>query len=77
MTTKTQFKAEAVEKLSDDTASMQTQKQVLIAGIGELVALDQECGAGAGYEERKLARDDEIKDLNEAIEFFGAFLAQN
>jgi len=74
--TKTQFKSETLDKLSNDQSNMKTQNGVLISALNELAALDKECGAGAGYNERKAAREMEIKQLKDAIAFFDGFLAQ-
>eukprot|EP00933_Yihiella_yeosuensis_P076916 TRINITY_DN868_c0_g2_i1.p1 TRINITY_DN868_c0_g2~~TRINITY_DN868_c0_g2_i1.p1 ORF type:complete len:571 (+),score=213.18 TRINITY_DN868_c0_g2_i1:188-1714(+) len=71
---KTKFLSETVEQLNEEESSLNTQLGILRSGIGELAALDEECGSQVSYEERKAARAEEIKALQGAIGHINAFI---
>eukprot|EP00933_Yihiella_yeosuensis_P003358 TRINITY_DN1060_c0_g2_i2.p1 TRINITY_DN1060_c0_g2~~TRINITY_DN1060_c0_g2_i2.p1 ORF type:complete len:713 (+),score=270.34 TRINITY_DN1060_c0_g2_i2:71-2209(+) len=71
---KTKFHSETVEQLGEEESTLNTQLGILRSGIGELAALDEECGSQVSYEERKAARAEEIKALQGAIEHINAFI---
>eukprot|EP00933_Yihiella_yeosuensis_P031771 TRINITY_DN2538_c0_g1_i1.p1 TRINITY_DN2538_c0_g1~~TRINITY_DN2538_c0_g1_i1.p1 ORF type:complete len:717 (-),score=237.35 TRINITY_DN2538_c0_g1_i1:69-2219(-) len=71
---KKKFLSETVEQLGEEESSLNTQLGILRSGIGELAALDEECGSQVSYEERKAARAEEIKALQGAIEHINAFI---
>eukprot|EP00933_Yihiella_yeosuensis_P028897 TRINITY_DN2266_c0_g1_i1.p1 TRINITY_DN2266_c0_g1~~TRINITY_DN2266_c0_g1_i1.p1 ORF type:complete len:749 (-),score=267.83 TRINITY_DN2266_c0_g1_i1:207-2453(-) len=72
--TKDKFHSETVEQLEQDESSIGTQLSVLKSAIGELASLDEECGVGISYEERKAAREEEIEALKEAIDHINSFI---
>eukprot|EP00933_Yihiella_yeosuensis_P030834 TRINITY_DN243_c0_g6_i1.p1 TRINITY_DN243_c0_g6~~TRINITY_DN243_c0_g6_i1.p1 ORF type:complete len:721 (+),score=301.18 TRINITY_DN243_c0_g6_i1:99-2261(+) len=71
---KKKFLSETVEQLSEEESTLNTQLGILRSAIGELAALDEECGSQVSYEERKAARAEEIKALQGAIEHINAFI---
>eukprot|EP00933_Yihiella_yeosuensis_P003361 TRINITY_DN1060_c0_g2_i5.p1 TRINITY_DN1060_c0_g2~~TRINITY_DN1060_c0_g2_i5.p1 ORF type:complete len:711 (+),score=269.08 TRINITY_DN1060_c0_g2_i5:102-2234(+) len=71
---KSKFLSETIEQLSEEESTLNTQLSILKSGIGELAALDEECGSQVSYEERKAARAEEIKALQGAIEHINAFI---
>eukprot|EP00933_Yihiella_yeosuensis_P060815 TRINITY_DN6360_c1_g3_i1.p1 TRINITY_DN6360_c1_g3~~TRINITY_DN6360_c1_g3_i1.p1 ORF type:complete len:769 (+),score=272.59 TRINITY_DN6360_c1_g3_i1:155-2461(+) len=72
--TKSRFLTETEEGLEENESSIGTQLSVLKSAIGELASLDEECGVGISYEERKMAREEEIEALKEAIEHINSFI---
>eukprot|EP00933_Yihiella_yeosuensis_P042176 TRINITY_DN3670_c0_g1_i1.p1 TRINITY_DN3670_c0_g1~~TRINITY_DN3670_c0_g1_i1.p1 ORF type:complete len:716 (+),score=268.02 TRINITY_DN3670_c0_g1_i1:86-2233(+) len=71
---KQKFRSETIEQLDEETSTLNTQLGILRSAIGELAALDEECGSQVSYEERKAARAEEIKALQGAIEHINAFI---
>eukprot|EP00933_Yihiella_yeosuensis_P030835 TRINITY_DN243_c0_g7_i1.p1 TRINITY_DN243_c0_g7~~TRINITY_DN243_c0_g7_i1.p1 ORF type:complete len:721 (+),score=270.55 TRINITY_DN243_c0_g7_i1:81-2243(+) len=71
---KNKFLSETVEQLDEEESSLNTQLGILRSGVGELAALDEECGSQISYEERKAARAEEILALQGAIEHINSFI---
>eukprot|EP00933_Yihiella_yeosuensis_P005677 TRINITY_DN110242_c0_g1_i1.p1 TRINITY_DN110242_c0_g1~~TRINITY_DN110242_c0_g1_i1.p1 ORF type:complete len:743 (-),score=247.25 TRINITY_DN110242_c0_g1_i1:206-2434(-) len=70
--------SEAEDKLSEDETALKTQTGVLKSALKELAALEEACGPGVSYEERKAAREEEMKQLKKAIKLVNGFInAQN
>eukprot|EP00933_Yihiella_yeosuensis_P076917 TRINITY_DN868_c1_g1_i1.p1 TRINITY_DN868_c1_g1~~TRINITY_DN868_c1_g1_i1.p1 ORF type:complete len:193 (+),score=67.57 TRINITY_DN868_c1_g1_i1:86-580(+) len=71
---KSKFLSETVEQLDTEESSLNTQIGILKSAVGELAALDEECGSQISYEERKAARAEEILALQGAIEHINSFI---
>eukprot|EP00933_Yihiella_yeosuensis_P003362 TRINITY_DN1060_c0_g3_i1.p1 TRINITY_DN1060_c0_g3~~TRINITY_DN1060_c0_g3_i1.p1 ORF type:complete len:715 (+),score=290.31 TRINITY_DN1060_c0_g3_i1:125-2269(+) len=71
---KQKFLSETVEQLDQEESSLNTQIGILKSAVGELAALDEECGSQISYEERKAARAEEILALQGAIEHINSFI---
>jgi len=56
--------------LNDDDTALKGQIVALKVAVQELKAIDEECGHGATFEDRKAARQREMDALKEAIQFF-------
>eukprot|EP00933_Yihiella_yeosuensis_P042179 TRINITY_DN3670_c0_g2_i1.p1 TRINITY_DN3670_c0_g2~~TRINITY_DN3670_c0_g2_i1.p1 ORF type:complete len:721 (+),score=271.93 TRINITY_DN3670_c0_g2_i1:69-2231(+) len=72
--TKKKFLSETIEQLDSEESSLNTQIGILKSAVGELAALDEECGSQISYEERKAARAEEILALQGAIEHINSFI---
>merc|ERR1719356_29715 len=71
---KTTYKDNAVEKLEAATEDLNSQTEILITAINELLDLKPVCvDTGMSYEERVARREDEIKALNKALCILTAF----
>lgn len=66
---KTQSQIETSEEMSQQTSSLKKETSTMKSALVELAALEEECGIGASYEQRK-AREEEMKVLKDAISIF-------
>jgi hypothetical protein len=73
---KEQYKANAIEKLNKATEDLDTQTEILITSINELLELKPVCiDTGMSYDERVARRDEEIAALNKALCILKAYQA--
>jgi len=73
---KTGQKSKTAQEHSEDSDKLKVQMGLLKSAVLELVALEEECGAGAGYAARKANREIEIKSMKEAIEVIDQMLME-
>ena len=71
---KTQSQIETSEEMSQQTSSLKKETSTMKSALVELAALEEECGIGASYEQRKAAREEEMKVLKDAISIFNQLL---
>merc|ERR1719333_1552916 len=65
---KEQYRAMTIEKLNSATEDLNTQTEILITSINELLELKPVCiDTGMSYEERVARREEEIAALNKAL----------
>eukprot|EP00931_Biecheleriopsis_adriatica_P048440 TRINITY_DN27986_c0_g1_i1.p1 TRINITY_DN27986_c0_g1~~TRINITY_DN27986_c0_g1_i1.p1 ORF type:complete len:721 (+),score=233.09 TRINITY_DN27986_c0_g1_i1:82-2244(+) len=70
------FKTQALDEISDKASALELQTSTLKSALTELAALEEECGIGASYEERKKARAEEMQALKNAIGVLDEMLAR-
>jgi len=73
---KTGQKSKTAQEHSEDSDKLKLQMGTLKSSVLELVALEEECGAGAGYAARKANREIEIKSMKDAIEVIDQMLME-
>lgn len=71
---KTQSQIETAEEMSQQTSALKKETSTMKSALVELAALEEECGIGASYEQRKAARKEEMKVLKDAISIFNTLI---
>jgi len=71
---KKQSQIETSEEMSQQTSAMKKETSTMKSALVELAALEEECGIGASYEQRKAAREEEMKVLKDAISIFNKLI---
>mmetsp|Transcript_68098 Transcript_68098/g.138135 ORF Transcript_68098/g.138135 Transcript_68098/m.138135 type:complete len:686 (-) Transcript_68098:58-2115(-) len=71
---KTQSQIETAEEMSQETSALKKETSTMKSALVELAALEEECGIGASYEQRKAARKEEMKVLKDAISIFNTLI---
>lgn len=70
---KSKFKDDAELKLTSGTSDLKAETSRLESALLELKMLEEKCGIGATYADRKAKRDEEMKALEEAISSLDGF----
>lgn len=71
---KTQSQIETAEEMSQQTSALKKETSTMKSALVELAALEEECGIGASYKQRKAARKEEMKVLKDAISIFNTLI---